>query len=227
MEGAAGERIIIDAGPEFRLQAVRAGITQLDALLLTHAHADHLHGLDDVRPLTHQTSLNVYAAAATLNEVKERFPYIFKRGGQQGGGIPRLKLTAADAEPFSVGNLTITPLPVRHGIFEVLGWKFSENGQSAAYITDVNDIPSATNALTADIGVLVIGALRVEPHATHFCFDQALEAAARTGARTVYLTHLCHNHSHAEITAHCERWTAAHHAPFCAAPAWDGLTISI
>jgi phosphoribosyl 1,2-cyclic phosphate phosphodiesterase len=217
IEGAAGEALLIDTGPEFRLQAVRARICRLDALFYTHAHADHLHGLDDVRPLTRNGPLPVYGNPATIQDIRERFQYIFKET-QHGGGKPKITLSVVH-EPVVVGHITVTPLPVRHGILGIYGWKVVENGAVFACLTDASFIPDSSFDLIRGADCILLGALRDRPHPTHFSFDQAVEALKKAGAKEAYLTHLCHDHSHEEITAYCGR------TGLNVLPAFDGMRI--
>jgi phosphoribosyl 1,2-cyclic phosphate phosphodiesterase len=235
IQGARGEQALIDTGPEFRLQALRAGIKRLDALFLTHSHADHIHGMDDVRPLCRDSPLPVYGNRETLAELSERFSYVF-RDTQRGGGKPRLTLQEARGEVV-IGSLVITPIPVQHGALSILGWRMDEkkpgsgsNTASAVYLTDTSAIPGPSWDLirppaSPPPDILIIGALRTRPHETHFTFEQALDAALRIGARRTYLTHICHDHCHRDIEAYCHQWE--HHADTGpAGPAYDGLEIS-
>ncbi|MDR0389638.1 MAG: MBL fold metallo-hydrolase, partial [Spirochaetaceae bacterium] len=119
IEGRGGERVVIDTGPEFRLQALAANLTGLDAILLTHSHADHLHGLDDVRPFSRDRPIPVYGNAPTIRELKERFAYIF-HPVQTGGGLPQIECYSAGAFVL-VGGLRFTPVPVKHGNLDILG----------------------------------------------------------------------------------------------------------
>jgi phosphoribosyl 1,2-cyclic phosphate phosphodiesterase len=225
VQGAAGERAVIDTGPEFRLQAIRAGITRLDGLFLTHAHADHLHGLDDIRPLCQDKPLPVYADANTMREMRERFAYIFQKT-QIGGGKPRITPVIA-AEPIRLGHLIFTPLPVKHGTLDILGWKIQEGPASATYLTDTSDIPPGAFSLIGQPQAVIIGGLRERPHETHFSFLQALTAAARTKTSQIYLTHICHDHSHQSIEAFCRLWQKSSGFIGAAQPAYDELTISL
>ena len=219
IEGAAGEALLIDTGPEFRLQAVGARICRLDALFYTHSHADHLHGLDDVRPLTWDGPLPVYGNPATIRDIRERFRYIFEET-QPGGGKPKIAPSVAEG-PVVVGRMTITPIPVRHGLLDIYGWKIAENGAVFAVITDANFIPDASFDLIRGADCLLLGALRARPHSTHFSFDQAVESLKRADAKEAYLTHLCHDHSHEEITAYCER------TGLNVRPAFDWMRIAV
>ena len=234
IEGSGGERVLIDAGPEFRLQALRAGISGLDAIFLTHSHADHIHGLDDVRPLSWKKPLPIYGNEQTIAEMTERFSYVFSATAQRGGGKPRLSPQVIDA-PVRIGGLTFTPVPVKHGVLDILGWEVTESGKSFLYLTDTSAIPpSSLERLQASGGtgrrVVIIGGLRVRPHETHFTFEQAMNVAAGLGAKEVYLTHLCHEHSHAEVEGFCRRFTESlgkSPGGMVIHPAWDGLEICL
>jgi phosphoribosyl 1,2-cyclic phosphate phosphodiesterase len=206
VEGDDGERVVIDTGPEFRLQALRAKISSLDAVFLTHAHADHVHGLDDVRPLSWTRELPVYGNAKTMSELAERFAYVFQ-DTQRGGGKPRIKLNVVDG-PVLIGGLTLAPVPVKHGALDILGWRISENGKRpfAAYLTDTSAIPESSAELIRGPALLIVGALRERRHETHFSFEEALDAGAKLGAERVCLTHICHNHFHREIAGYCRRF---------------------
>jgi phosphoribosyl 1,2-cyclic phosphate phosphodiesterase len=229
VRGDGGERILIDAGPEFRLQAVRAGIDRLDALLLTHAHADHIHGLDDIRPLTRHAPLPLFANEATLTELRERFAYVFKET-QKGGGKPSVLLNAVHPQApgggaFSVGSVRIVPIPARHGRLDILGWRLEGNGRAAAYLTDASSIPSSSFPLLEGLDALILGALRQRAHETHFNFDQALDVIAETKPARAFLSHLCHDTSHADIEAFIRSREERDGRPYRTAPAWDGLEL--
>lgn len=216
VEGEGGERVLIDAGPEFRLQALRAGITGLDAALITHAHADHVHGLDDLRPLCRKNPLAVWASAEDEAELRERFSYVF-RSGQEGGGKPRLSLRALGAEGVRIGGLQALPIPLRHGERLVYGYRVGP----LAYLTDCSGIPEASMRSLSGIRVLVLDALRERSHPTHFSLREAFAAALELKPERLYLTHICHDLSHEEIMDIC----AAEGLPFRAEPAYDGLSV--
>jgi phosphoribosyl 1,2-cyclic phosphate phosphodiesterase len=231
IEGSAGERALIDTGPEFRIQAIRAGINRLDALFLTHAHADHIHGLDDVRPLSRERPLPVYGNGQTMREVRERFSYVFKET-QRGGGKPRL-LPEKISGPVQVGGLTFTPIPVKHGNLDIFGWKIEEagnpgDGKSALYLTDTSRIPESSRSLTGRPEILIIDGLRQRPHETHFSFKQALDEAVKMGARHTWLTHICHDHPHREIEDYCRTYREERGLTgLTMEPAYDGLELSL
>jgi phosphoribosyl 1,2-cyclic phosphate phosphodiesterase len=228
VEGAEGERAIIDTGPEFRLQALAAGITALDAVFLTHAHADHVHGLDDIRPLSREKPIPIYGNKLTIKEFRERFSYIFKET-QIGGGKPRIDVIEV-TEPVRLGRLTFTPIPVKHGKLDVYGWIISEKTANAIYLTDCSYIDEAAykrisqyNPLTAAI----IGGLRNRHHETHFSFEEALNAGSQMGAGQIYLTHICHNHSNQEIEDFCRDFAQKSGFPGKMGPAWDGMSLEL
>lgn len=209
-------RILVDAGPEFRIQALRAGIDRLDAVLITHAHADHIHGMDDLRSLCSKAALPVYGNRAAIEEFAARFDYVF-RATQAGGGKPQFAPQAV-AGPFAAGGRTVVPVPVKHGGLDILGYRLGD----FAYLTDTSAIPEGSFALLAGVRDLLIDGLRFRPHSTHFSIDQAVEAARRIGASRAWITHLCHDASHAEL----EEYLRVRSRPGAAiAPAWDGLEI--
>jgi phosphoribosyl 1,2-cyclic phosphate phosphodiesterase len=223
VEGKGGECAVIDTGPEFRMQAVRAGIRRLDAVFLTHAHADHVHGLDDVRPLCTERPLPVYSGKETIEELRERFSYVFRKT-QAGGGKPRIELFKTE-NPVRLGGLLFTPAPVMHGDLPILGWRIDEGGFSAAYLTDASAIPPVSRELAGGTDIFIVDGLRARPHPTHFSFEEALNAAAELKARRVYLTHICHDHTHREINKFCRNFRKKRKFTGTMEAAWDGLVI--
>ncbi len=213
--------IVIDTGPEFRLLALENNIERLDAVFITHSHADHLHGLDDLRRfacikpkksgLEDDPPLPVYANPKTLSDIKIKFDYVFKEV-KEGGGKPNLilndSLKYSSQNPLVIKNLICIPLPLMHGHVEVCGWLFShfaKDGKkhSAAYLTDCNFIPPESIKLIKEnagiLDTLVIDALREEVHSTHFSFLQALEAADCLNAKNTFFIHMTHDKSHVEV----------------------------
>jgi phosphoribosyl 1,2-cyclic phosphate phosphodiesterase len=217
--GEGGERILVDPGPEFRLQALRAGIDRLDAVLVTHAHADHIHGLDDVRPLTREGPLPVWANREARAELEVRFSYAFNPP-QRGGGVPRITLAVLPPEGVRIGGIRVLPVPVMHGILPILGFRLG----NFAYLTDCSEIPDTSLPVLKDVKILVLGALRERPHPTHFSISEAAEAARSLGVREAWITHLCHDHSHRDLEKICSDLSSP---GFTVRPAWDGMELEL
>lgn len=192
-----GQRLLVDTPPELRLQLVRAGVRNLDALLFTHTHADHLFGLDDVRVFNQRTGrpLPVYGTPEVLNRVRQQYFYVFQ-DGPIGGGKPQLELTpiVPDDRRFDAAGVPVQPVPVFHGPTPVLGFRFDD----VAYVTDTNQIPETSLALLEGLDVLVLDALRWRPHPTHFSVSEALAVVERLKPRQTYFTHICHDLGHEE-----------------------------
>lgn len=187
-----GCNVLIDAATDLRQQVLREKISRIDALLLTHTHADHVHGIDDLRPFNRpgEDPIPVYGSAATVTHLQRVFPYIFTE--DPGDGYrPRLVARAIEA-PFQIGELPLTPVPLLHGHSESLGFRCG----NFAYLTDCSAIPDSSMELLHGVELLVLDGLRFRPHATHFNIDQAIETARRIGASQTYLTHLTHDVDH-------------------------------
>jgi phosphoribosyl 1,2-cyclic phosphate phosphodiesterase len=216
---AGSTAILVDAGPEFRLQALRAGIRRLDAVVMTHAHADHAHGLDDLRPIC-GARMPVHANAQALAELRSRFSYAFEPQ-RHGGGLPRFELLEATGT-FCVGEIACTPIPVLHGELPVLGWRFdAPSSAPIGYVTDASEAsPGAIEAFRG-VDALVVGGIRARPHPTHFNFEEAAGFAEECGARRAWFTHLTHDFTHEAICA----WCRDRASRVALAPAYDGLVI--
>lgn len=209
----AGRKVfLIDTSPDLRSQALHNKLHWIDAVLYTHPHADHLHGIDELRTYNFLMgrSIPVYANEWTLKEVKKKFGYIFQNT-QEGGGKPHLSLHCIE-KPTAIGGVKVIPLPVIHGKWEVLGYRIKD----IAYITDCSYVPDATLKLLRKLDVLVLDCLRYTNHPTHLNVDQALELAKKIGARRTYFTHMGH-----EI----EYQRFAKSLPRGMFPAYDGLVI--
>lgn len=196
----AKERVfLIDTTPDLRLQLLRDPIPRLDFILFTHSHADHLMGLDDVRPFNffQRRTLVAYANPLTAKAVRRAFSYIWDPNTQLGGGKPQIELREVE-EPFEHDGIRIVPIPVRHGDWTILGYRIGP----FAYITDTNGIPEASMRLLEGVEVLALDGLRLgPPHPTHFIIDEAIEAARPIGAKTTYLIHLSHDVDHETVDA--------------------------
>ncbi len=194
---AQGTKILIDAGPDFRLQGLRHDIQRLDGVLTSHSHHDHIGGLDELRQLNFlmKRNIDVYANAPALEEIQTRFDYIFKKT-QEGGGKPQLDLHLLEAgEEFFIDRQKIVPLPIMHGKISILGFQIG----GLSYITDANYLPSKSFELITHTPVLVINALRLQAHPTHFHLEQTLELIRAIQPGEAYLVHMTHDMKHAEV----------------------------
>lgn len=188
-----GDRVVlVDTPTDLRLAALRFGLPRVDAVLFTHSHADHVFGLDDVRIFNFRqgTAIPCYGSEPTLKNIRRMFAYVFETG-QEGGGRPQLDLITV-REPFELLGHRIVPVPVWHGEMEVFGYRIG----SFAYVTDCNLIPETSFRLLEGVEILILDALRYRPHSTHFSVEEAMEAAARIGARRTILTHIAHEIDH-------------------------------
>jgi phosphoribosyl 1,2-cyclic phosphate phosphodiesterase len=186
-------RVLIDTTPDFRTQALRAKIARLDAVVYTHAHADHIMGLDDLRPFNFRQKgpIPIYAAPETMAAVQRSFPYVFD-GLAKESSVPHLEPRIIQG-PFEILGLEFEPVPVKHGRQMILGFRFG----AAAYLTDHNDIPESSMELLRGLDVLFLDALRYKPHPTHSTVEQSLNIVARLQPRRAYFTHIGHDLGHA------------------------------
>jgi phosphoribosyl 1,2-cyclic phosphate phosphodiesterase len=207
--------VLIDTTPDFRQQALAARIERLDAILITHAHADHIMGLDDVRPFNYRqpAPLPVYGSPETIATVRRVFEYIFD-GRESESSVPRIELHALDGAPFDLFGLEFIPIPVWHGRSTIYGYRFG----AAAYLTDHSGIPEESVAKLRSLDVLFLDALRHRPHPTHTTVARALEHVAEIAPRRAFFTHICHDLAHAETESQL---------PDHVRLAYDGLEIAV
>ena len=219
VESDQGARLLIDTPPELRIQLIAAGIDRVDAVFFTHDHADHTHGLDDIRSISNRRDapLDMYGPADSLARLARRFPYIFDdtiralpgTSKPEGRAIP-----LADRERVTIGDAEVMPVALPHGPVSVFAYRIG----ALAYVTDAKVIPEDAMAALRGAKVLVINALFRTGHPTHLSIPEAVEAAKEIGAERTYLTHLTHDNFHADLEAELPRGIT---------PAFDGLTVRI
>lgn len=215
---AGGVSLLIDTPPDLRSQCLAHGISKIDAALMTHAHADHVFGFDDLRPYTNRMPepMPVWASAGTVAALRRIFDYL-ERAPIPGTSQMRADLHAASG-PFEFRGLRLTPLPAEHGRADMIGWKIEHEGRAFAAIPDCKFLPPETMALCRGVDLVAIDALRVRPHPTHMNFAEAISALREIDARRSLVIHLCHEVSHAQA----EQWL-----PAGMSPAYDGLRIDL
>jgi phosphoribosyl 1,2-cyclic phosphate phosphodiesterase len=190
--------VLIDTTPDFREQAIRANITRLDAVVYTHAHADHILGLDDLRPLTfHRPAgrIPLYAHERTGQIIRTVFRYIFDSDYKY-GGLAQVEMKSIEG-PFELFGATFVPITILHGDAEIYGFRFG----TAAYLTDFSSIPEKSLAELGGLDILFLDALRHKPHPTHSTVENSLSIAERLKPRRTFFTHICHDLGHEETNA--------------------------
>jgi len=218
---------VIDIATEFRIQALREKIDKIDFVLLTHSHADHVHGIDDLRSLTRAGTLPVYGNSQTISDVTTRFNYITQNTGYT-GEKPKLsfipidennristdgKLLHNDTDLIKKSSNDIIPIPVKHGSYDIFGYKIG----NLAYITDCSFISEKSMQMLENIEILIIGALRYRQHSSHFSIEEALKIINMCGCKKAFLTHFCHDIDHKKLEKEL---------PANVKPSYDGLKTS-
>lgn len=193
-----GRGVLVDTTPDFRQQALRASIERVDAVLFTHSHADHIMGLDDVRPFNFRQKaiIPIYGSAGTIENIRQAFQYIFDEREQE-SSVPRLETHVISPEPFDLFGVPFTPIPLNHGRGTVYGFRFGR----AAYLTDHSGIPEESLERLHGLDVLFLDALRHRPHPTHSTVERSLEWVRQLHPRRAYFTHICHDLPHAATEA--------------------------
>ncbi len=208
-----GQHLLIDASPDFRQQMLRENINQIDALLLTHSHYDHVGGIDDLRPFCAQGDIPIYLRKDVADDLKKRIDYCFREPPYP--GVPTFRLHPIGTDPFYINGVKIVPISVMHAGLPIVGYRIGR----FAYITDAKTIAAAELAKLEGVEVLIINALRFKPHFSHFSVEEALQVIEQVKPKEAYLTHMCH-----EFGLHAD--TAALLPPGVS-PAYDGLHLTI
>ena len=215
VETNGGEVILIDIGPDFREQMLREQVTHLDGILVTHAHRDHVGGIDDIRSFNHvqHQKMDIYANAEAAAAIRRDYHYIFTH--HEFPGLPEANLHEVGEVPFMIGTTEVVPVRAMHKDLPVLGYRIGPLG----YLTDTNHIAPQELDKFAGVEVLVIDALRKQKHFSHYCLEEALEVIRYLHPRAAYLTHMSHEMGlHAEVAAEL---------PEGVSPAWDGLRVEV
>lgn len=213
---SAGERLLVDCGPDLRQQLLAAQIDELDAVIVTHAHGDHCHGIDELRPVSQaiERPLPLYARRAVLDELQLRFAYAFDQSAFYRPIVEAREL----GSDLQVGRARITFVDQPHGGLSSLGLRFDEDGRSAAYATDFNHLTDEMKALYEGVDVWIADCLTRTPHPTHMHLDGVLSAAREMRVGQLYLTHMGTGLDYRALAAELPDW---------AAPGYDGLEISL
>ena len=214
--------ILVDSSPDMRQQLLTARVGELDAVLYTHTHADHIHGIDDLRPINRNTghAIDIYASSESLEEMGRRFAYVMDQPD------PRAEIhfykpciNAHEINgPFTVGALSVTPFVQSHGHMDSLGFRFDADGAAAAYSTDVVALDEDAFAVLEGVELWIVDCLRIRPHATHAHFDLVLEWIERVKPRRAVLTHMTHDFDYDAL---------AGMLPSGVEPAYDTMVIEV
>ncbi len=227
MVESAATRLIVDTSVDFRMQMVRARVQEIDAVLYTHSHADHLHGLDDIRPLSQNKRARVnpipcYGFPETLRDISTRFAYIFKTDHGY-SNKPQIELVPFPSAEFIVGDIPVRVVKVLHGGMPVAAFRFWD---SALYATDLNVIPEESSGQFEKLDLLILGAPLRTRHPTHFSIPEGLQVLEKYRPNRAYLTHLSHQVEHHEFSEELASF-ALHKGLGGVFPAHDGLQIDL
>jgi len=211
-----GCHTLIDTSTDLRQQCLRYKIKEIHNVLYTHSHADHVHGIDELRSFNffNKTTIPCFGRKETLAALKKNFGYIFNPEAPTGGGIPKLTLNEIGNETFQLGGVTVTPLHIIHGKMGISGYKLDK----MAYITDASKIPDATKEQLVDLDLLVLNALGYKSHPTHFCLEEALAEVEKIKPKRAILTHINHAFDHDRVNGDL---------PDGVELAYDGMTVNL
>lgn len=214
---AGGKHLLLDTPPDLRDQVLTFGVKRVDAVFITHPHADHIFGFDDVRRFSdlQKGHIPVYGSPATMASMRSKFDYV-DRPSHSFGAVPRVIFTEMTV-PVDVGDVHVTPVPVKHGADDIYGFRIDADGKSIAYIPDCSGIPSESFQTLKTLDVMILDGLRPGKHATHFSIEECVDHLQRIGAKRSFLTHLTHHSDHDRLQA---ALPAGIEVP------WDGLTVS-
>ncbi len=192
-----GENILIDTGPDLRIQSLRENIKRVDAVLYTHTHADHLHGIDDLRAFcqTQRQQIPLYAKLDAVEHIKQKFGYALREPIASFWDLPVLRIESIDS-PLTLFGVQITPIPVQHGRSQIFGYRIG----NMAYMTDVSEIPESSFALLENLDVVLLDCLREAAHPTHINIEQSLAYISRINAKQSYMIHMTHDLEYAALT---------------------------
>lgn len=196
---AEHQHIVVDTPPDFRDQVLSFNVEQINAVFLTHPHADHIYGFDDVRRFStmQKEHIPVFGQPRTIKQMRKKFDYV-DRVSYGFESVPRVLFTDLE-KPVYIGDARITPLPVSHGMDKIYGFLIEGDGKKLAYIPDCNGIPEATFKLLGNLDVMILDGLRPKPHPTHFTISECADHLDKIGAKQSYITHITHDSDHHDL----------------------------
>lgn len=215
---AAGKHLVVDTAPDFREQVLTFKVARMDALLYTHAHADHIVGFDDIRRFNEvqKAVIPVYGAPATLADLARMFPYIHQ-APRPGLSYPRVTLHEVTG-PFAIGEIQVEPLPADHVVIPTIGYRFAAEGRVLAYVPDCRKLEETVIQRLRGCDVMILDALRIKPHPSHFSVAESVAVLQQIGAKQSYITNLSHFLDHAETQRQLPPGITVPH---------DGLTVEL